>query len=316
MMNLDFSTISLEVVLLISFGVVIFSVIVCLTRSPIQFLENTQTKLVFRIRPIILLPFAACLVGIGIFFIGVGLVTASPVVTLTCDRPALTASPVPLDPSISSSSGPLDCELKECSLLGSVTTLTSFSDLQGATIESVISDSARDIEPALQIMLMRSDTVIPFGQFVFHLKQDASHLEQLVAQINTFVDTPLISSLTVQDENRSAIYLIVGIGVCFWLLSVVLINVFPTTICQFDRDSLQFTLERYRYFGRILSTRIQHSIRHISKAEVEHSGDGAGIMTSRIILHLESAQTLALTPYSDSLGGKHNAVTTINQFLK
>ena len=214
-MNLDFSSISVGVLSIISFGVVIVGAIVCLICSPVQFLENTQTRLIFQIRPIILLPFSAFLVGIGVFVIGVGVVSAAPVVTLTCDRPALIATPIALAPSIDSANASLDCELKEFSLLGIMNNLTSFSDLQGATIESVTSDSDRDFDPALQIMLMRSDSVIPFGKFVFHLEKNVSHLEQLVAQINTFIDTPLIPSLVVQDENRSAIYLIVGIGACF-----------------------------------------------------------------------------------------------------
>ena len=305
-MNLDISPITVVVILV--------GLLIALTRPPVQVLENTKTSFIFRLRITFLGIIAAFFMGAGFYYVGLASVTLSSSVTLTCDRPSL-SNHNPSEPSSITRTTSPRCNLREFNLLGLVNTSTSFHDLQGATIATVDLEADDNPEPMLQIMLQRADSSLPFGEYIKHFKNQTSYLEDLVTQINDFVDHPFIPSLKVQDDIRTIDYLIVGLGTGFWLLSFLIIALPPVTTCRFDAIAQRFTLERRSCFNLVRLKTIQQPISNITEVTIEY-GNHLELVTSRIVLTLKSGETLALTSCFDSQGGKNNIVVAINQFLK
>ncbi len=284
----------------------LFVVGICfsVTRPAVKILEQTQSKLLFRIRPVLFWGIAVFFWGLGLLFLVSPFLIYTPVTTLTCNRSVPPLSFTTTEPA------PSVCDLVKENWLGIEKNHIAISSLQRATLET---EPARDAKTRLhyRVVLLTSEDKIPF---VSHLDDfEYEEWQTRTAQINTFVKNPT-AALRIQQDRRILGYASFGIGSFLALVGFFAVAAPPTITCTLAQESNSLTLKRQKYFGANTLT-FKLSLDDILKVLLERSRDN-GQVIERVTLKLTSGECFPLTYSYDSLGGKQQISTFIRSFLR
>ena len=226
----------------------------------------------------------------GFPFVAVGLaisVTTANVTTLACQRTEPTQ---------------ITCQRTIAGLLGTQT--TSIPEVRGAGV----------------IKAQGTGVVLSTAQgqveLVNHPMRVGEEQQQLVRQINAFVQTPQQAKLTIQQDDRwegvlaGSAFFLPGVAVMLAALTI------PMRVsCCFDKTVGQFTLEKQH---RLVYRRqlVQHQLVKVQKAEVVQFSQSSRNPVYFVQLEVASVRPITLSPPTRDRQQCQTVVDSINQFCK
>ncbi len=277
------------------------------THPAIQFVEQTQNSLVFRIQPLFVWVIGMVVSGLGFLVLIIPL-TLIPITILTCNRP------VPPFSLTNSKDIPslIGCELVAKDWREKIKSNTPILGLQGATLE-IETKHKRKKNPPFRLVLLTDKGQVPFP---WHFRDsDYEKWQNLTAKINTFIKNPQEASLLVQQDERSLGCASVKLASFLWLVSFLVLAAAPIITCTLAQESNSLTLKRQKYFGA-KSLTFKLSLDDISEVLLERNNGGGEGITERVTLKLTSGELFPFTYSYDSLGGKQQLAILIRKFLK
>lgn len=285
---------------LVFFGGVWF----CLTRPIVKFLEQTPIKLTFRIRPTFFW-------GIGVFFGGIGLLSTivalilTPITTLACSS---SASP-PLHTTRGQEEvASVNCELVGINWLGGEKRKRHITGLRKATVETKTeTDSNGRNTLSYQVLLFTNEGDIAFNEFY---NSDREVKQTLSSQINRFIESPLESSLIVQEDDRLLGYTGFGVGFFFVLLSFLVLAASPVVTCIFDKELNSMIIRRQQWFYEKI---FEHPLNEILDIKVESAGDDDWMY--RVNILLTSGEIPLSYSYTSGFEEKQQIAVCVRRFL-
>ncbi|MBD2567323.1 hypothetical protein [Anabaena lutea] len=277
--------------------------------------EQTQDKLNFTIQPKFL-RFIGLFIGqIAIICLYSSLI-ATPITQLNCDRvPENIDIPI-IAKSTEQKTSSVICKLVEFDWFSHEKSQKHISELIGANLEKQSeTDSDGKIYYKYRIQLITNTESFPFAQ-AYRDRFSHEQLKSIISQINNFLAQPLEKKLLVQKDDRSLIYFLVEITVFFSLLALIIIGAGLFISCNLNKEANSLILSSYRWFGIFGKSFSQYSLNEIVNIKVESSDADEGGFTYRVILILESGESVPLSHvYSSGFEEKQQIVNIVKSFL-
>lgn len=226
---------------LICLGIWLFA-----TRPAFSILEQTPSRLVFRIRPTFARAVSTFFGGVALLFTIFTLQNA-PLTILNCKHSIPTSS---LLPSYQQLTSP-NCELVSINWLGKEANRIIFSKVQQATLEMKAESYSYARLVSYRAILLTEKGNIPLTESYVSIKTRAyENMRNLVVKINDFIKNSDAVSLRVQYEDKISGYTYFVIAVGFWLIAWLVIVTVPFINCSFDKQIDSISLERRNFFGK------------------------------------------------------------------
>lgn len=291
-----------QLLFLVYLGVVWFA----FTRPSVKVLEQTSNKLVFRLRPTFAWGVEGFLSGIGLLFL-VLVLNFTPITTLTCDRSTTDIA------TLQNTSNSAICELVGVNWLGLEKSKTLISGLQQAIEETKADkDENGKISYRYGVLLQTIEGNVPFTEYYFGNEYNYEERQELISQINAFIENPSQTSLTVQQDDRLTGFVGLCISGFFFFLSLLIMALCPVITCSFDKELDRMTIKRQRWFGEKI---LEYSINEISDVKVEDSSTDDGSVY-RVTLTLSSGENVSPTrSYTSGFEEKQYIAKLIKSFL-
>ncbi|WP_375469908.1 hypothetical protein [uncultured Nostoc sp.] len=257
-----------------------------------KIVEETRTRLQLKHRPLRYWFSGWCIFTICLSFLIYCLVFDSASVRLTCVvyRRRHRFSP-----------NQINCELKRFNLLGSMEKLKMF-DLQEAYI---LTKTGSKGAKTYQVMI-----VTPFGDFALLSHVSYQQNQEVVFQINDFINSGRTSLLVQQNQRNYLFFLNL-----FTLIIMAIAAFFatsPVTICTFYKSIDKVFLERKSLRGHQI---IEHPLEYILRFDIQEKQYKYSKLYRAVIV-LKSFKEIPINPqYTDEKSIKY-AVSRIYSFIK
>ncbi len=257
--------------------------------------KRTENKLSFTTQPK-LLRFIGFFIGqIGIFSLS-AIFMIVPVTQLNCDRVPqnLQASSVEQKSSI------IICKLREFDFFGHQENQKEIYGLIGTSLEKQTkTDREGKIIYKYQVQLLTNTESIQFRRIPYsdYFSEEA---EFIILKIKNFLAQTLEKSLVVTQDDTLAVYAGIGGTLFFFLVGLLIIAAGSFINCSFDKESNSLSISRYRWFGKLGKAVFLYSLNEIVDVKVKSFNYDEGGTELRVILILESGESVPLLGSYDS----------------
>jgi hypothetical protein len=138
----------------------------------------------------------------------------------------------------------------------------------------------------------------------------------IILKIKDFLAQPLEKNLVVKQDDTLKGYAAIGGTLFLFLVGLLIIAAGSFINCNFDKESNNLTLSRYRWFGKLGKAVFLYSLNEIVDIKVESSDSSEGGMVHRVSLILISGETVPLSGcYSSGFEEKQQIVNMVKSFL-
>jgi hypothetical protein len=186
------------------------------------------------------------------------------------------------------------------------------SGLQRAIEETKADKDENGISYRYGVLLQTIEGNVPFTEYYFGNKYNYEERQELISQINAFIENPSQTSLRVQQDDRLFGFVGFCISGFFFFPSLLIMALSPVITCTFDKELDRMTIKRQRWFGEKI---LEHSINEISDVNVEDSSTDDG-WVYRVTLTLSSGENVSLTrSYTSGFEEKQYIAKLIKSFL-
>lgn len=282
--------------------------------NPLKISEQTSIRLLFTIRPKVFLGLGIFFSQLAVFYLFI-IFMITPITQLTCDRSPNNISNI--NGSESQNKLSVICTLTENDWFGSEKTRILISELYEAKLETQIeTNSQGQPEYWYQVLLLTDVGSIPFAHKMPN-RFKIETMQSIASTINNFLVSSTEESLAVKNDDSIANYIIFIVALFWGLVAFLLAAAGLFIHCNFDKEANTLKITRYRWFGKLKRTVFQSSLNEITDVKVERIDTSIDKFYSRVILLLESGDSLLLTPdYTEYYIDGGYIVKLVKNFLK
>lgn len=264
--------------------------------SKYQIEQPNKNQFVLHIRPLCIDFLIILLIGLLLLLLLTSLYMPYSI-DLTCNRNYLNI------PSV------INCKLikRDCWGIRKTERIISANSYQSVIEEEYLGNSTK---PDYRVMLLADQEKINIARFTRYYHNDL--WEKQNKQINDFITSNNLNSLTVGENNLAVLYTFLKLITFILLISLIVWGTKIYLSYTFSKESNSLLIKRYNRLTKIVREIPFNDIEKICLQE----SDGIDVSTSRIVFQLKSGEKIPVTSWLDSYSGKDKVVKFMNQFLQ